>query len=44
MKPSIVIIEDHPLYRDALIHLIQSELPDHKVIGESSVKLGKKLI
>ena len=44
MKPSIVIIEDHPLYRDALINLIKSELPEHRVIGESSVNLGKKLI
>ncbi len=44
MKPSIVIIEDHPLYRDALINLIQSELPDHRVLGESNVSLGMKLI
>ncbi len=44
MKPSIVIIEDHPLYRDALINLIKSEIPDHRVIGESNVSLGKKLI
>jgi DNA-binding NarL/FixJ family response regulator len=44
MKPSIVIIEDHPLYRDALINLIKSEIPDHRVIGESNVNLGKKKI
>lgn len=44
MKPSIVVIEDHPLYRDALINLIHSELPEYRVLGESSVSLGEKLI
>jgi DNA-binding NarL/FixJ family response regulator len=40
MKPSFVIIEDHPLYREALTSLIASEFPEHDIKVEGTLANG----
>jgi len=43
MSDSILIIEDHPLYRDALIPLLQEIFEDAKVVTATSAEEGLRL-
>jgi two-component system, NarL family, nitrate/nitrite response regulator NarL len=43
MTNSVLIIEDHPLYRDALVPLLQEALGDSKVLTATSAEEGLRL-
>ena len=40
MKASVLIVEDHPLFRAALIHLVQATLPDAEAQATNSAEEG----
>jgi two-component system, NarL family, nitrate/nitrite response regulator NarL len=40
---SALIVEDHPLYRDALVHLLSEMLGDSQVVATTSVEKGARL-
>lgn len=44
MKPVFVIIEDHPLYREALQGLLKTSFPNHKVRAETNLENGCRAI
>ena len=44
MPESALIVEDHPLFRDALIHLVRGILPDVTPVAASSAEQGLKLV
>ena len=41
---TVLIIEDHPLYRGALIHLVQSIVGDTQTVAANSAEEGLRLI
>lgn len=43
MTASALIVEDHPLFRDALIHLVQATLIDLTPVAASSAEEGLRL-
>jgi DNA-binding NarL/FixJ family response regulator len=43
MPASVLIVEDHPLFRDALIHLVRGALPDVTPVAASSAEEGLRL-
>lgn len=43
MSDSVLVIEDHPLYRDALILLLREVLRDSEVVAASSAEEGLRL-
>ncbi len=44
MKSAFVIIEDHPLYREALQGLLKTSFPTHKIRAETSLENGCRAI
>ena len=41
--PTALIIEDHPLFRDALLHLVRTTLAEFEPVAASSAEEGLKL-
>lgn len=44
MPESGLIVEDHPLFRDALIQLVRGVFPDVTPVAASSAEEGLKLL
>lgn len=44
MPGSVLIIEDHPLFRAALIHLVQATLPDVEPVSANSAEEGLRQV
>lgn len=44
MPESALIVEDHPLFRDALIQLVRGTLPDVTPVAANSAEQGLKLV
>jgi DNA-binding NarL/FixJ family response regulator len=44
MPASVLIVEDHPLFRDALIHLVRGALSDMTPVAASSAEEGLRLL
>ena len=44
MTASVLIVEDHPLFRAALIHLVQETLPDVEPVAVNSAEEGLRQV
>lgn len=44
MSGSVLIVEDHPLFRAALIHLVQATLPEFEPVAANSAEEGLREI
>jgi two-component system, NarL family, nitrate/nitrite response regulator NarL len=44
MPETALIVEDHPLFRAALIHLVRATLPDVEPVAANSAEAGLKLV
>lgn len=44
MAARVLIVEDHPLFRAALIHLVQAKLPDAEAVAANSAEEGLRQV